>query len=371
MFIHQLQNWTDFYWDKTLINQVLLDVRYKQGFLLGKMNELGFDIQQETSLKMISLNILKSSEIEGENLNLSDVRSSVAKRLGLNRFVTNNNPDIETQGIVNMMLDATQKYNKSITEQRFYAWHKMLFPEKVSGLHKILVGQWRTEDCGDMKVVSGRIGKEKIHFQAPHANIISEEMNQLILWMNNQQSSNALISSAIAHFWFVTIHPFEDGNGRIARALSDLFLARSEQSEQRFYSMSNQISNDRKNYYNILEKSQRGDSDISEWLLWFFKSLITAIDDADKICDESLKKSKFWKYNSSISFSDRQRKVINKLFDGFEGKLTTTKWAKVCKCSQDTAYRDILDLIDKKIMQKSDSKGRSTDYTLIFREREI
>ncbi len=365
MFIHQNSEWYKFYWDETIINQLLNDIKFKQGFLLGKMNELGFAVQTETSLKMLSLDILKSSEIEGENLKLEHVRSSVAKKLGLDTFVTTENIDDDTQGIVDLMVDATQHYNKPITKSRLFRWHNLLFNNSGDSLYKIIVGKWRNDKHGPMQVVSGRIGREKVHFQAPKAKLVPSEMKLLIKWLNDTNNNDNVLNSAIAHLWFVTIHPFEDGNGRIARAISDLFLARSEQSSKRFYSMSNQINNDRNNYYNILEQTQKSNSDITEWLRWFLQSLATAIDDAENICNKSLAKSRFWNVHNNLIVSSRQKKIINKLFDGFTGNLTTTKWAKICKCSQDTAYRDILDLMDKGILEKSNTQGRSTHYKLV------
>ena len=362
-YIYQNKNWTDFTWNDKQISVLLAQVRNLQGRFLGKMNTLGFDIQAEATLKMITLDILKSSEIEGEKLNQAQVRSSIARRLGIDvAGLVNSARNID--GIVEMMLDATQRYELPLIEQRLFGWHNALFPGGYSGAYKINVACYRS---GEMQIVSGAMGKEKVHYEAVAAEKVKQEMDKFLKWLNFENDKiDSVIKAAIAHFWFVTIHPFDDGNGRIARAISDMLLSRSDESKQRFYSMSAQILKERKKYYETLEKTQRNiNSDITIWLNWFLNCLKNTLFASEKILQSVLHKADFWSRNAKTTFNDRQIKMLNKLLDGdFRGKLQSSKWAKICKCSQDTAIRDIKDLIEKNILSQCEAGGRSINYTL-------
>jgi Fic family protein len=363
VYIYQLPNWPRFTWQQDQIAALLADVRHRQGRLLGKMESLGFNLQAEASLQTLTLDVLKSSEIEGELLDADQVRSSIALRLGMD-IVGLVAADRHVEGIVEMMLDATQQHQQILSEDRIFGWHAALFPTGRSGMHKI-VASWRDNTKDDpMQVVSGAMGKEKVHFEAPEAARLNTEMNQFITWFNEDSGMDAVIKAGLAHLWFVTIHPFDDGNGRIARAIADMQLARADGTPQRFYSMSAQIRKERKEYYDILETTQKGSLDITRWLTWFLQCLDRAIAATDEILGGVLKKAKFWEKHGATPFNERQRTMLNKLLDGFEGKLNTSKWAKTTKTSQDTALRDIQDLTDKKILMKETSRGRSTSYVL-------
>ncbi len=363
-YIYQRENWTNFTWDEKKINLLLAEVRNLQGRLLGKMSSLDFVLQEEATLKNITLDVLKSAEIEGEKLNREQVRSSIARRLGLEvAGLVNSARNID--GIVDMMLDATQNYEKPLMEERLFNWHGSLFPTGRSGLYTIEVAKYRTSE---MQVVSGGFGKEKVHYEAVSAENVKQEMDAFLKWINSDNKQDSVIKAAVSHLWFVSIHPFDDGNGRIARAISDMLLARSDESKQRFYSMSAQINKERKEYYEILEKTQQRttDSDITLWLEWFLKCLKGAILSSDKILESVLTKAEFWNKHAKTSFNDRQKLMLNKLLDGdFVGKLQSSKWAKICKCSQDTAIRDIKDLIEKGILQQEEAGGRSTGYRMV------
>jgi Fic family protein len=363
-YIHELKDWPEFTWDRSKLAQKLAAVRNRQGRLTGRMEELGFQQRKEANLEALTEEVTKSSEIEGEVLSRDQVRSSLARRLGVDiGALTPSERNVE--GIVEMMLDATGKYDTPLTSERLFGWHAALFPTGRSGLAKIKVGDWRTEESGPMQVVSGAAGRERVHYEAPKAALLSDEMRAFIDWLNGTQDIDPVIKAAIAHLWFVTIHPFEDGNGRIARAIADMALARSENSSQRFYSMSAQIRQERKSYYDMLEATQKGDLDITAWLEWFLDCLDRAFDRADTILASVLRKARFWKQHANLSFNDRQRAMIDRLFDGFEGKLNTSKWAKLTKTSQDTALRDIEDLVAKGVLAKDAAGGRSTSYSLI------
>lgn len=362
-YIHQLNEWPDFTWDYEAIQPILSTVRHKQGRLKGYMEVLGFALRNETTLQTLTLDVLKSSEIEGEILNSDQVRSSIARKLGMD--IGGLIPaDRNVDGVVEMMLDATQNYKQSLNKSRLFDWHAALFPTGRSGMHKITVGNWRNNEKGPMQVVSGAMGKEKVHYEAPQSDRLQKEMKLFLKWFNSADSIDAVLKSAIAHFWFITIHPFDDGNGRIARAIADMQLARADGNYQRFYSMSAQIRLERNAYYDILEKSQKGKLDITEWLTWFLNCLDRALSATDEVLKRVLNKTKFWDKHIQTSINERQRIMINKLFDDFEGKLNSSKWAKIVKCSPDTALRDIQDLIDKNILQKESSGGRSTSYVL-------
>jgi Fic family protein len=361
MYIHEHAGWTDFSWDVKKVQVKLGEARNQQGRLLGKMESLGFDIQNEALLKTLTLDVMKSSEIEGAFLDSEQVRSSIARRLGLDISGAVAS-DRHVDGIVEMMLDATQNYSITLTKERLFGWHAALFPSGWSHLTRITVGDWRKDSAGPMQVVSGPMGKERVHFQAPDSDRIDLEMEKFLEWYDAKQEIDLVLKAAVAHIWFVTIHPFDDGNGRITRAITDMTLARSDKSVRRFYSMSAQIRLERKQYYDQLEKAQRGSSDITEWILWFLNCLMDAIGSSEEVFSKILLKARFWKLHSTTLLNDRQKKTINKLLDGFEGKLTTSKWAKINKCSQDTALRDIQDLVWKEIFQKEEGGGRSTSY---------
>ena len=363
IYIHEKENWTNFTWDNTQVMLKLGKVRNLQGRLLGKMESLGFDLQNEAVLNTLTLDVLKSSEIEGEYLEKEQVRSSIARRLGID-IAGAVETERHVEGIVEMMLDATQRYNLPLTKDRLFGWHAALFPTGWSNLYKITVADWRNDTNGPMQVVSGPMGKEKVHYQAPGSDRIELEMENFLQWFESDNDIDLVLKAAIAHLWFGTIHPFDDGNGRITRAITDMMLARSDKSIMRFYSMSAQIRIERKQYYEKLEKTQKVNSDISEWILWFFQCLINAIDSTEEILSKIFYKAEFWKLNSTTILNERQQKILNKLLDEFDGKLTTSKWGKINKCSQDTALRDIQDLIRKDILQKEASGGRSTYYEL-------
>lgn len=363
LYIHELENWPRFDWDQKSLAELLAAVRHRQGRLLGRMEALGFELRNEATLATLTEDVLKSSEIEGENLDREQVRSSIARRLGLDiGGLTPVERDVE--GVVEMMLDATQKYDKALSEERLFAWHAALFPTGRSGMSKIAVGAWRTDEAGPMQVVSGPIGREKIHYEAPVAERLPKEMAAFLNWFEADSRVDPVLKAAIAHLWFVTIHPFDDGNGRIARAIADMALARSEGSPQRFYSMSSQIRHERNDYYDMLERTQKGDLDITSWVNWFLGCLDRAFDGADAILANVMRKARFWDALTGQPLSDRQRKVINRLLDGFDGKLTSSKWAKLTKTSPDTALRDINDLLERGILVRDEAGGRSTSYSL-------
>lgn len=361
MYIHENSEWPRFTWNEKDIFNLLLKVKHSQGLLYGKMSALGFELQNEANYLALTENIIKTSEIEGEILSKDEVRSSIANRLGIN-LSKHKTPGRNVQGIVDLILDATQNYKAHLTEERLFGWHASLFPTGYSGIHKITVASFRKDKEGRMQVISG-FGQEKIHFVAPTADRVPDEMNKLLKWIN-EDDMDLVLKAGIAHLWFVTIHPFDDGNGRLTRAITDMLLSKSENSELKFYSMSNEIMKDRKKYYDVLEKTQKGSLDITEWLSWFLNCLLNAFQNVEEVSENVLFKAKFWEQHKQHSFNERQKKVLYKLIEGFEGKLTSSKWAKLTKCSQDTAHRDILDLIEKEILTKDQAGGRSTSYSL-------
>ena len=362
-YIHQRKRWPDFRLDHARIAARLVDVTHRQGRLIGRMEGLRFQLQAEAVLDTLTEDVLKSSEIEGERLDRDQVRSSIARRLGLD--IGGLAPsDRNVEGVVEMMLDATQRYSEQLTGRRLFAWHAALFPTGHSGISKIRVGAWRDDAKGPMQVVSGPIGRERVHYEAPAAERVRDEIKNFVDWFEKDRSINLVLKAGVAHLWFVTIHPFDDGNGRIARAIADMVLARSEKTSQRFYSMSAQIRAERKAYYEILEATQKGDLDITRWLEWFLDCLGRAIDRAETILATVLNKARFWERFDKVEFNNRQREMINRLLNGFEGKLTSSKWANLSKCSQDTASRDIEDLIRRKVLVKDSAGGRSTSYSL-------
>lgn len=362
-YIHQRPHWPKLRWDQKALAEPLAAVRHRQGRLIGRMEGLGFSLRSEAVLQTLTEDVLKSSEIEGEILDRDQVRSSIARRLGMDiGALTPADRDVE--GVVEMMLDATQKYDKPLTTKRLFGWHAALFPTGHSGMHRITVGAWRDGKTGPMQVVSGAIGRERVHYEAPEAARLDREMKAFINWFNGKNGTDPVLKAAIAHLWFVTVHPFDDGNGRIARAIADMSLARSEHSPQRFYSMSAQIRQERKAYYDILEAMQKGDLDITRWLAWFLGCLDRAFDGAETVLAGVLKKARFWETHAGAAFNERQRDMLNRLLDEFEGKLTSSKWATIEKCSQDTASRDISDLVERGILKQEAAGGRSTSYLL-------
>jgi Fic family protein len=363
VYIHQLNDWPRFHWDQEGLANELAAVRHRQGRLLGRMEALGFRLREEAVFDTLTQDVLKSSEIEGAILDVDQVRSSLARRLGL-EIGALTPADRHVDGVVEMMLDATQKYQDPLTEERLFGWHAALFPTGRIGMQRIRVGTWRDDRSGPMQVVSGPIGKERVHYQAPPADRLTEEMMQFLGWFNGTAPIDPVLKAALAHLWFVTIHPFDDGNGRIARAIADLALARSEQNPQRFYSMSAQIGIKRNEYYSILERTQKGSLEVTPWMQWFLGCLDRAFDGAAATLASVLRKARFWEVHAEESFNDRQRKLANRLLDGFEGKLTTSKWAKIARCSQDTAHRDIVDLVARGILTRDAAGGRSTSYSL-------
>jgi Fic family protein len=364
-YIHSLKDWPAFKWEDDKIILPLSTVRHKQGRLLGKLEGLGFRFREEATLETLTQDVIKSSEIEGEKLPVDQVRSSIARRLGI-EIAGEVSANRTVEGVVEMMLDATQRYDLQLTDERLFGWHASLFPTGRSGMYKIQVGGWRDDAKGPMQVVSGVIGKEKVHYEAPEAGRLNVEMNKFLEWFNKPTTLDPVLKAAIAHLWFVTIHPFDDGNGRIARAIADMQLARADGSRQRFYSMSAQIQRERNVYYDILEKTQTGSLDITKWLLWFIECLDRAISLSEENLSGVTQKAKFWESHQGVTLNERQQKMLNKLMDGFEGKFTSSKWAKIAKCSADTALRDIQGLIEKGILEKEEGGGRSTSYRIKY-----
>lgn len=363
MYIHEQKEWPEFRWDDSKLAGPLAEVRHLQGRLLGRMESLGFQLREEATLQVLTQDVVKTSEIEGEKLDAETVRSSLARRMGL-EIGALRPVDRNVEGIVEIMLDATRQFADPLTRERLFGWHAALFPTGRSGMHRITVGNWRSGESGPMQVVSGPIGREKVHYEAPVHDRLEAEMSRFLIWFDAKSGTDLVFKSALAHFWFVTIHPFEDGNGRIARAIADMLLARSEGAAQRFYSMSSQIQQERNAYYDVLERCQKSSLDITFWIEWYLNCLKRAIGASEKILEAVLVKDHFWKRHAGESLNERQRKVINRLLDGFEGKLTSSKWAKLTNCSQDTALRDISDLVDRAVLAKEKAGGRSTSYVL-------
>ncbi len=366
MYIHELPDWPRFDWHRERLAEPLADVRHRQGRLIGHMEALGFNLRQEAVLQTLTADVLKSSEIEGEKLDAEQVRSSIARRLGMDIGALEP-ADRHIEGVVEMMLDATRHYDQPLTDERLFSWHASLFPTGRSGMTRIRVGAWRDDSASPMQVVSGPVGKERVHFQAPAAERLDGEMQAFLNWFNANADMDLVLKAGLAHLWFVTVHPFDDGNGRIARAIADMTLARSENSPQRFYSMSAQIRQERGAYYGILEETQKATLDITPWMEWFLGCLGRAFDGAQTTLSAVLAKARFWEAIAGVSLNERQRLVLNRLLDGFEGKLTTSKYAKLAKCSQDTALRDILRLVERGILSRNPEGGRSTSYALARR----
>jgi Fic family protein len=360
VYIYEHKDWPNFIWDKILILEKLASIQYSHGQLIGKMESIGLFKQKESALETISQDIIKSSEIEGDLLDEIQVRSSVARRIGIS-ISTTKKPSPRIDSISQMMLDATQNFHLPLSQKRLFDWHKLLFKNSSS---KIIIGDWRDDKLGPMQVISGVIGRLNVNFEAPHAYSIQNEINKFIDWYNNALNIDYFLKAAIAHLWFVTLHPFDDGNGRIARSLTDMIFAKAENSSNRFFSLSSQIMIQRKEYYNILEATQKGKLDITNWIIWFLDCLDRAIKNSDNILFDVLKKTKIWQKYSEIELSSRQIRLINNALDKQICYITSSAWAKIAKCSQDTAHRDIVDLVEKNILIPSSSKGRSTSYKL-------
>lgn len=362
-YIHERPGWPEFTWDSGAIGALAADVRHRQGRVLGRMEGLGFELRREASVATLTADVLKSSAIEGEHLDPGEVRSSVARRLGLDvgglpRAGRN------VDAVVEMMLDATQRFREPLTADRLYGWHAALFPTGRSGVDAITVGAWRTGVRGPMRVVSGPIGREIVHFEAPEAGRLGLEMRRFLKWFGVKPACDSLVFAGIAHLWFVTIHPFEDGNGRIARAITDMALARSDGSRERFYSVSAEIEREKKRYYDELESQQKSDVDITRWLAWFLGCVGRALDASEQGLESVLRKAKVWERVNRRPVNERQRMVINLMLGDFEGFLNTSKYSKLAKCSSDTALRDIQDLVARGIVVRNASGGRSTSYRL-------
>lgn len=365
-YIHELADWPKFSWDDTCLGGTLAAVRHQQGRLIGRMEALGFQLQQEATLQALTEETVKTSEIEGENLDPAQVRSSIARRLGLDTGGVDV-IDRRVEGIVEMMFDATRHYEQPLTPERLFGWHASLFPSGLSSTRRVRVSAWRDDSTGAMQVVSGPVGQERVHFEAPAAARLDREIVTFLSWFNvglGPTIDDNVLKAGLAHLWFVTIHPFDDGNGRIARAIADLALARSEHTSQRFYSMSAQIRRERNDYYEILERTQTGTMDVTPWMAWFLDCLGRAIDGAQTTLASVLRKARFWQTLRDVPINERQRLMLNRLLDGFDGKLTTSKWASMTKCSSDTALRDILDLVERSILVRNPGAGRSTSYSL-------
>ncbi len=364
-YIHELPDWPNFTWRQEELIDHLAEIRYQQGRLLGRMEAIGFDLKIEAELNALTDTVVKTSEIEGEVLNIGEVRSSVASRLGVDIGGPEPSGNRNVDGIVDLMIDAAGNCYAPLTKERLLGWHARLFPTGWNNLGRITVGDWRKPGQGPMKVVSGRPGRERVHFVAPSEDRLEYEMQSFLEWFNSLKRSDNILKAALAHLWFVTIHPFDDGNGRIARAIADLALARSDGITQRFYSMSAQIRKERADYYEILQLTQKGSMDITNWMVWFLDCLGRAIEAAQDTVNTTIEKVLFWDGVRDVEINDRQRKVLRRLVNGFEGKMTTTKWARMTRSSQDTALRDITDLIDKGVLERGPAGGRSTSYSLV------
>ncbi|MFT4100211.1 MAG: Fic family protein [Burkholderiaceae bacterium] len=362
-YVWQSDDWPQWRYDLPALAQALAEVSRTQGMLLGRLADVGLALRDQASLAALTEDVVKTSEIEGESLDIASVRSSIARRLGLD-IGTLAPVDRHVEGVVEMVLDATSRNAELLTAERLFGWHAALFPTGYSGLSRIAVGRWRDDAAGPMQVVSGPVSRRKIHFQAPPADVLPAEMTRFLAWANRESGEPSLIKAGLAHLWFVTLHPFDDGNGRIARAVGDLFLARADGAEQRFYSLSAQIQRERKDYYDVLERTQKGPLDVTDWLAWFLGTLGRAVASAQITLDSVLAKARFWRRRAGTPMNERQVKLLDRLLDGFEGKLTSSKWAAIAKCSPDTALRDINQLQALGVLRKSSGGGRSTAYQL-------
>jgi Fic family protein len=362
-FIWQQQEWPHWRYDPARLSGLLAQVHRAQGHLTGRMRDLGLGLRDIATLVVLTQDVLKTSEIEGEQLNPETVRSSIARRLGVDVGALAP-ADRRVDGVVDMVLDATGGFDRALTAKRLLGWHAALFPTSYSGMNAIRAGHWRDDAAGPMQVVSGPVGRQKVHFEAPPAQSLKTEIADFLSWFNAAQEDDPVLNAGLAHLWFVTIHPFDDGNGRIARAVGDMALARADRSTQRFYSLSAQIQKERKKYYEMLEWTQKGGLDVSDWLEWFLGCLLRAMQDAELTLSAILAKARFWQRWAATPLNERQIKLINRLLDGFDGKLTSGKWATIAKCSSDSALRDISDLVARGMLVKSTNGGRSTSYEL-------
>ena len=362
IYIWQYPEWPNFEWDREAVIEPLAEARNMQGRITGMMQALGFDTQNAASLTTLTQDIVKSCEIEGVLLNSDRVRSSVARHLGI---PTEGLPEADhyTEGVVQVMIDAVTHTDKPLTPERLFSWHAALFPTGISGLYKITVAEWRTGE-EPMQVVSGAMGHERVHYEAPPSSEVPEMMEQLLNWINNDKTTDPIIKAALAHLWFVSIHPFDDGNGRITRTITDMLLAKGDGMQHRYYSMSATICANRKEYYNALEKTTVGDLDVTNWILWFIGTLKEALKNSITTTERTVEKSLFWQRHRDIAMNERQTRIVNMLWDGLKGKLTSSKWAKITKTSARTAQRDIQELLEKNILEISESGGRSTNYRL-------
>jgi len=368
-YVWQRNDWPHWFYDHKRLAPLLAQLHLAQGYLLGRMHDLGLDLRDQATLRILTEDVLKTSEIEGETLKLDSVRSSIARRLGVDIGALAP-ADRHVDGVVDMVLDATRGHNIPLTTERLFGWHAAMFPTGYSSLTKIRVGQWRDDAQGPMQVVSGPMHRQKVHYEAPPAALLDAEMGNFLNWFSMDNLSvdsqdDPVVKAGLAHLWFVTVHPFEDGNGRIARAVGDMALARAEKSAQRFYSLSAQIQREREEYYDRLEATQKGDLDVTAWLEWFLGCLLRAIQSSNETLAQVLAKARFWQHWAGMPLNDRQIKLLNKLLDGFDGKLTSSKWAAIGKCSQDTALRDITELMERGVLKKSEASGRSTSYELM------
>lgn len=362
-YIWQAGDWPNWHFDLAVLAGPMAEVSRAQGLLMGRLADVGMALRDQACLAALTEDVVKTSEIEGEQLNVASVRSSIARRLGVD--IGSLAPvDRHIEGVVEMVLDATANSNAPVSRERLFAWHAALFPTGYSGLAKIKVGDWRDDASGPMQVVSGPIGRQRVHFEAPPADHLEAETCRFLDWLNAPSSEPQLIKAGLGHLWFVTLHPFDDGNGRIGRAIGDLLLARADDSPQRFYSLSAQIQRERKAYYDILERTQKRSMDVTEWLVWFLDTLHRAVDQAQHTLDAVLIKTRFWQHWATAPLNERQVKLLNRLLDGFDGRITSSKWAAIAKCSPDTALRDINDLLARGVLRKTDSGGRSTGYVL-------
>jgi Fic family protein len=362
-YFYQLKDWPEFHWDHETLLMKLADVRNLQGRLIGKMEAMGFEMREEAYWQTLTLDVLRSSEIEGELFNTEEVRSSVARRLGLEYSgMVHSGRDVD--GVVDVLADATQHADQPLTKERLNNWHAALFPTGRSGVYPITVGAYRKDDKGPMQVVSGAMGHERVHYQAPDAGRVESEMELFLDWFNASQAIDPVLKAAVAHLWFVSVHPYDDGNGRLARAIADMQLTRADGSNKRYYSMSSQIMKERKSYYKILERTQRSDLDVTDWMLWFLERMHESLNNTGNELSKVQEKSSFWEKHKMTLFNERQLLMVQRLLDDFDGKLTSSKWAKMQKCSQDTALRDITDLLNKAVLEKDPAGGRSTAYRL-------
>ena len=362
-YIWQASDWPAWRFDLAALAGPLAEVSRAQGVLMGRLADVGLPLRNQASLAVLTEDVVKTSEIEGEHLDVESVRSSIARRLGVDIGALAP-VDRHVEGLVEMVLDATGNHQAPLSAERLFGWHAALFPTGYAGLSKIRVGGWRDDAGGPMQVVSGPIGRQRVHFEAPPADRLEAETGRFLDWLNGASSEPPLLKAGLAHLWFVTLHPFDDGNGRIARAIGDLLLARADGSPQRFYSLSAQIQRERKAYYDILERTQKRTMDVTEWLAWFLQTLHRAIDQAQHTLDAVLAKARFWQRWATTPLNERQVKLLTRLLDGFEGKLTSSKWAAMAKCSPDTALRDVNDLVARGVLRKSEAGGRSTSYEL-------